>query len=635
MWPKDNNKQVSAAVRILQQKRDASARATHLKATDGIVSSVTIERKQMSTKTSFKRIALVAAAALAFGGVSVITATSANAAPLISYSNMYDPTNGYQVVGGEATIDIGFDSATAAKVVSSGVGTIQSATPTDTVNETLTSVTSTGFRYNAKTAGGGTVETVTVILTSAVVGTQTITVTPIATNGTLGTAVTKTVTWTASGTTSAASITLALIDSATAGSLSGMADSTVPLTYDKAKGASASVRAQVKDGNGNGVSGATVYVTVSGPGLFNAESGLTTVVSNTNRYEAVTTDTSGYVNASLSSDGTAGTSTIKFTVGSISATKDVTFSGSAASYATATGVGYLAVGANGTDGSSTSYALKVTAKDSGGGLVTSGSVYAVSSDKTVATISASLSNGTSGSASGITYWAITGIKAGTATITFQNTDPTGTTAATVTTTAKVEVTSSTANAVTLTFDKASYAPGEKGSVLVTMTNAAGRPVADGDYNIFAATGALTGNLQSQPNAAGDGTEAFNGGETTVTTMGGVATLDFYAPVTTGDFTVTATTLSASTVSGALTQAARALALSATATITGSADAGAALALDAANAATDAANNAYDEAQNATQAASDALAAVTTLAAQVKSLIASVKKLTAAVAKLKK
>jgi len=30
MSPKDNNKQVSAAVRILHQKRDASARATHL-----------------------------------------------------------------------------------------------------------------------------------------------------------------------------------------------------------------------------------------------------------------------------------------------------------------------------------------------------------------------------------------------------------------------------------------------------------------------------------------------------------------------------------------------------------------------------------------------------------------------------
>jgi hypothetical protein len=47
----------------------------------GIVPSSTfIERKIMSTKTSIKRIALVAAAALALGGFSVITAGSANAA---------------------------------------------------------------------------------------------------------------------------------------------------------------------------------------------------------------------------------------------------------------------------------------------------------------------------------------------------------------------------------------------------------------------------------------------------------------------------------------------------------------------------------------------------------------------------
>jgi hypothetical protein len=122
----------------------------------------------------------------------------------------------------------------------------------------------------------------------------------------------------------------------------------------------------------------------------------------------------------------------------------------------------------------------------------------------------------------------------------------------------------------------------------------------------------------------------------VTTVGGVAAFDIYAPSVSGTLSFTGTTLSASTVSSALTQNARGKVLAATANISGgAADANAALALDAANAATDAANNAYDEAQNATQAASDALAAVTALAAQVKSLIASVKKLTAAVAKLKK
>jgi hypothetical protein len=45
-----------------------------------MVSRSTIERKIMSTKTSIKRIALVAAAALTLGGFSVITATSAHAA---------------------------------------------------------------------------------------------------------------------------------------------------------------------------------------------------------------------------------------------------------------------------------------------------------------------------------------------------------------------------------------------------------------------------------------------------------------------------------------------------------------------------------------------------------------------------
>ena len=98
MSPKDNNKQVSAAVRILQQKRDASARATNLmvkndplityeKAFEGqavikkFFIATFLERKIMSTKTITKRIALVAASALALGGFSVISAPQASATP--------------------------------------------------------------------------------------------------------------------------------------------------------------------------------------------------------------------------------------------------------------------------------------------------------------------------------------------------------------------------------------------------------------------------------------------------------------------------------------------------------------------------------------------------------------------------
>ncbi len=51
--------------------RDVSARATHLKAEMGKFLMTTIERKQMSTKTIFKRIALVAVGTLGLGMLSV------------------------------------------------------------------------------------------------------------------------------------------------------------------------------------------------------------------------------------------------------------------------------------------------------------------------------------------------------------------------------------------------------------------------------------------------------------------------------------------------------------------------------------------------------------------------------------
>ena len=600
----------------------------------GIVPTPTIERKIMSTKTSIKRIALVAAAALTLGGFSAV---SANAAPNPTYAanGLYDTVNGYQVVGGQATLSIGFDTNTVATVVSSGVGTIVSATPVSAGYETITALSSTGFQHNVMSNNGSILtDTVTVVLTSSVTGVQTITITPLTSNGTPGTAVTKTVTWTAAGSTAAASWSAYLIDTATGATTSSQfIDSTIPLFYSKALNVAASTPkaelvAKLKDANGNAVSSAVVAVTVSGPGLIIAQAanngGVYTGWTPNARVASVTTGADGYVAVGIGSDGSAGVGTITLTAGTVSVSRSVTWTGSGATYTAASGVGYLAVGTNVSGSvSSTSYAVKVKVVDSAGNLVSGEKVYVSSSDKTVATLP--VANYTT-STDGYAYFDVTGVTAGKATLTFQNTDPTGTTAATVSTTAAVEVTSGTADKVTMAFDKSSYAPGEKGSLLITLTNAAGRPVADGSYNIFSATGALVASLQTQPNTAGTGTAAFKGGETITVTSGGVAQLDFFAPVVAGTFTITGTTLAASTVSSALTQNARALPLTATATITSAGGSDASLALDAANAATDAANNAYDEAQNATQAASDALAAVKALAVQVKALIALVTKI---------
>jgi adhesin/invasin len=616
--------------------------------------STFLERKIMSTKTSFKRIALVAASALALGGFSVISAPQVSAAPQVvaATNGMYDTTNFYQVVGGQATIEIGFDTNVVATVSSTGVGSIVSATPKAGAGlgfETLTSVTSTGFQHNAAGSGYGAqmLDTVTVVLSSAVAGAQVITITPLSTSGVPGTTVSKTITWTASGTLAASKWTAYLMDTDTAIGVAPT-DSDVALSFDKGTTASsaevAMISAKLTDGNGNPVNAATVSVTISGPGFIAAAAAGTTNGTGTspdttpnNRVASVTTDANGWVIVSIGPDGTAGVSTVTLTAGTVSVSRSITFTGAAASYSVTGLTTTYKVGANGTGDDNSAYVaasmsegILVKGLDSAGGAAASGDFYAVSSNPLVASVtSAAKTVRAAGTVVGVT-----GVSVGTATITIRN----NSTAAlsTVTKTFEVEVSTGTAATVTMALDKAEYQPGEPGVLSITLTNAAGRPVADGTYTIFAATAPLTSNLYMQNNASGSN-DTFTAGATSVTTVGGVAKYDIYAPSFSGTLTITATTLGATTSSSALaTGAVRGAVLAATATVSGgAADANAALALDAANAATDAANNAYDEAQNATQAASDALAAVTALAAQVKTLIASVKKLTAAVAKLKK
>ena len=81
-------------VRIHGGEFDTLARAMYrdevvypLQAELRIVRSSTIERKQMSTKTTFKRIALVTVAALGFGVMSVVPSTAATSADTLTLSS--------------------------------------------------------------------------------------------------------------------------------------------------------------------------------------------------------------------------------------------------------------------------------------------------------------------------------------------------------------------------------------------------------------------------------------------------------------------------------------------------------------------------------------------------------------------
>ena len=147
--------QVSRAIRILRGNRDESARASHLVVEKDLLmtyerallgqaerekcsQSTFFERKIMSTKTAFKRVALVAAAALAIGGISAVSAQAATI-------GVYTPT----LTSGTTTLTTG-----------SGTGT---ATFT-------TGVVGTAVNFNVVVTGSGTptaadVATTTPVLT--------------------------------------------------------------------------------------------------------------------------------------------------------------------------------------------------------------------------------------------------------------------------------------------------------------------------------------------------------------------------------------------------------------------------------------------------------------------------------------
>jgi len=121
--------------------RDVSARATHLKAAKGNVLLTTTERKRMSTKTTFKRIALVAVASLGLGILSVVPSTAAVSSETFTATADATSIN----VGDSVTVTVANEFTSSAsdtttiRVDSSTTGTgfvsgVYYAPQTDTVN---------------------------------------------------------------------------------------------------------------------------------------------------------------------------------------------------------------------------------------------------------------------------------------------------------------------------------------------------------------------------------------------------------------------------------------------------------------------------------------------------------------------
>jgi len=207
----------------------------------------------------------------------------------------------------------------------------------------------------------------------------------------------------------------------------------------------------------------------------------------------------------------------------------VTFYGAAASLTGSALVAILPVGA-------TANAVKVVAKDSSSNALkqlqtADGSIYAFSSDSTIVTVpSTAISNyGTSESGT-VT---VTGVKAGTATITFGNAS---TLAASTIKSAPVTVRvgSTSIASVKVAFDKTTYAPGEAATITLSLLDSSNLPVVPGTYELWSTTGAS--GLVGTPAFFVGGPAAS---ETAVTTSAttGLKTYTVQMPVYAGKVTV--------------------------------------------------------------------------------------------------
>jgi hypothetical protein len=250
-------------------------------------------------------------------------------------------------------------------------------------------------------------------------------------------------------------------------------------------------------------------------------------------------------------DGNAGVGVVSIkgsTSGVSIGTKSVTFYGAMASLTGTVNVAILPVSAR-------NYAVSVVAKDSALNTLASlgtESIYAFSSDTTIATVPATAVADYSTTESGTVT--VTGVKAGTATITFGNASTLA--ASTIKSTpVSVRVGTTAIASVKVAFDKTTYAPGEKALITVTTldsTNLATVP--NSALALFETGKGLKEDKTFSQGAlsATDTVLAF--AEATSATAGTVAGSKIYVvymPLSGGAVTVTATLSNAATVATAI------------------------------------------------------------------------------------
>jgi hypothetical protein len=576
----------------------------------------------MSTKTTFKRIALVAVAALTLGSFSAVSATAAplaNGVVLPTVAAVSAPatgttsvavtgifmhnglTNGYGATTISTTANIVAAPTTSTLAPNAPLATLYTGTAytgTTGVTTTITNNNTWGDSNDYNTVAKSVIDTPPAANTSAtarITAYFNVTFTPdkagkyvIAVKNQQDS--TQIATWTVDvvDPTQKSATAFLNTDSATASSVDATS-----LVFTSTSSATPKGRLTVRQYSTTDTATLTTAA-ISQSVVVAITKGL---VSKTNDFSqgaksvttaAATAATNDYY---VYANGEVGSADLTVTVGgTLVSTKKITFSGAATAISAAVTTGqptWIAPAGTTT--------LTVKATDSAGNAATAlPTLTATSATTTVATVAY---------AAGVVT--ITGVAAGTSVITIAD-------SATTAPVASVTYTVTVAPAVsatlpTITFDKAEYSAGE----LMTITIAAAA-ADNASFAAFSAAPIASTNLITVKNP-------FTGGA--VALVSGKATWTAYAPITAGPVTISATSSTGSSATAA--------AVTATATVLSdgvaqaAADA-AAEAIDAANAATDAANAAAEAADAATAAAQDAADAVAALAVQVTEQVAELK-----------
>jgi hypothetical protein len=580
-------KQVSPVIRISRGERDASARATHLEAATRKFLVTTNERKYMSTKTNFKRIALVAVAALGLGVLSSVpsqalisglTVTTANGtattnnydsstAATITVSGLLDASTDcvtvtYVAKSAPTGVTVGantgilryLDSTTATTATSTIVDTgvaLSSALPVAAVNADglraakLDSVTTAntfkGFRITGSSTAiiGASFRMELDSAVAATAGTYVfqVNVTQHTVNGA---AVTRTTTaydlsivasatGSASTTANAANSFSRMGPSAVAAGASDANDSVLAVSAVSGTTRGTLFVAVRNASNASGVALDSLTAVVTGVGLV-CNGG----VCGKNIKVAATGDTS----FTLQGDGNGGSSSIVITssVTGLTYTHNLTYFATASKLTAAVYNPTLAMGSNPT-------AVAVVGEDTAKANW-AGDAYIYASAAADALIGGSATTPVlcSYSAADRTHFCpITVIAAGTAKFKVINAS---TVAAATVTSNEVTITASNATAasVKLAFNKASYVAGEKAYITVTVLDAAGKTLQGQNFANLFATGGITSSYgfssgSDTLTAVSVTTDGAN--SATTPTTAGAKTYTVYMPAT-GSVTITAT-----------------------------------------------------------------------------------------------